>query len=150
MFSSWAFSFSLFSNFAPFNKLPVRVLIHFLLAYWILGSFFPLGDFSQLAALPAFWHHYQVHKIELNQDISVLSFLRQHYSNTSDHQHPQDSSGHHDLPLKTLQDFQWIGVKCLSSSFSLEALAGSSLPGFFSTGPSEGIPDAVFRPPLSV
>lgn len=72
--------------------------------YFLLGSFFPRTDFSQIAALPDLYDHFQEHRKEViakGASLSFLDFLQQHFISPDGHAH-QDNS-HQDLPLSTVQ-----------------------------------------------
>jgi hypothetical protein len=127
----------------------LRLIAYILLVYWSLGSFFPLGDFSQLAMLPSLVQHYRLHKAESEQALSFPAFFALHYSGASSHQHHDGGAGHHDLPLKTLHEFQWISARFAVSLPASPASNPTRLADPSDYPLSEGARSAVFRPPLA-
>jgi hypothetical protein len=69
--------------------------------YFLLGSLFPNTDFSQLAKVLNLCEHFNEHKKDaVEQSVSLMDFLADHYANQG-HQHSNDSS-HQNLPLYQL------------------------------------------------
>lgn len=148
---SWALSFQLSYLCQRFSKncTVLRPIAYILLVYWSLGSLFPLGDFSQLAMLPSLVEHYRLHKAESEQALSFPAFFALHYSGASSHHHHDDGAGHHDLPLKTLHEFQWVSARFAPSLPSFPAGSPACLADLSDYPLSEGARSAVFRPPLA-
>jgi hypothetical protein len=139
-----------FVTLPPFiNIQQVRLFIWILLVYWLLGSFFPLGDFSQLASVPVFVQHFRAHQAEAEAPLSLWSFLTQHYLGQPAHQHPDDPMSHQHLPLKSLHDFQWIGTRVVFISIVASPFVALQTPDAPPCTLSEGFRFAVFRPPLT-
>ncbi len=148
---SWALSFQLFYLCQRFSKncTVLRPIAYILLVYWSLGSLFPLGDFSQLAMLPSLVEHYRLHKAESEQALSFPAFFALHYLGAASGHSHDDGAGHHDLPLKTLHEFQWISTRFPVSLPSSPASNLIRLADLSDYPLSEGARNAVFRPPLA-
>jgi hypothetical protein len=75
-----------------------QVVAVFMSAYLLLGSVIPGNSFFELSSLLPLVKHYQYHKTTEPGNISFLSFLKLHYSN-SKHQ-KSDPANHSNLPLQ--------------------------------------------------
>lgn len=72
-----------------------------MIIYFLLGSFFPKGDYYQVVKLMELGQHFRLHVQEAGKtgrEVSFLHFLLMHYSNTRSHEgnHDQD---HKNLPF---------------------------------------------------
>ena len=79
-----------------------KSIIHFLIWYFLLGSFIPGSDFSQLCQLDDAYQHFQEHLLEAKEKAAVFDiwdFLWLHYISGTDHD-PNQEHNHDDLPLK--------------------------------------------------
>jgi hypothetical protein len=78
------------------------VLTKLMACYFLLGSFLPQSDFSQLAKLGQLVEHYEFHR-ELataeGQSFSFLEYLSIHFTHPDEHGHHDNS--HQDLPLQS-------------------------------------------------
>lgn len=86
----------------------MKVIAQFMAFYFLLGSFLPGADFSQLSRLPAALRHFQLHK-ELAADqgatVSFHHFMGAHFWNPDNHDHGDGGQSHKDLPLKHVHSF---------------------------------------------
>ncbi|MEZ4950223.1 MAG: hypothetical protein R2879_13175 [Saprospiraceae bacterium] len=91
----------------------MKIFANIMAVYFLLGSFFPRTDFSQLAKVPNIFKHYECHVLESKAKHvkpDFTKFLTDHFFGSLEHEH-QDQS-HHQLPLKTINlDFQFLVTK---------------------------------------
>jgi hypothetical protein len=86
----------------------MKVIAQFMAFYFLLGSFLPGADFSQLSKLPAALRHFQLHKeLAADQDatVSFHHFMGAHFWNPDNHDHGDGGQSHKDLPLKHVHSF---------------------------------------------
>ncbi|MBK7406968.1 MAG: hypothetical protein IPL49_13320 [Saprospirales bacterium] len=130
----------------------MRLLARLFLVYWILGSFFPQADFSQMANLASLYQHFKLHQAEATatgQSITVAGFFLLHYPASVAHQHPGAPQSHQDLPLKSLQDVHWVDGRQVFLPLFRPADTSSGMQRAAADSLQEGIPSTVFRPPLT-
>lgn len=76
--------------------------------YFLLGSFLPGADFSQLSKLPVALKHFRLHKTlaaEQGNTVSFHAFMGAHFWNPDHHDHGDGGQSHKDLPLKHMHSF---------------------------------------------
>lgn len=128
----------------------MKIFANILAVYFLLGSFFPRTDFSQLAKVPNIFKHYECHVLEAKAKHvkpDFTNFLTDHFFGSLEHEH-QDQS-HHQLPLKTINlDFQFLVSKQVS--FLIKNLLKSTL-RVFSTNNLIGVEftHTLFHPPIN-
>ena len=106
-----------------------------------------------MANLPFLYRHFQMHQTEAiakGQSFSVSAFILLHYAAGTAHQHPGDFNSHQQLPLKSVNDIQWMGGKQIALSPPDPATGNPScFPGYLAAPLPGGIRTSVFRPPLA-
>jgi len=78
----------------------VRILPIILATYFLLGSFIPRTDFSQLTKVVDLLGHYQEHQLLEDVELSFMDFLCMHFIHL-DH-HKASGHDHESLPLKSM------------------------------------------------
>ena len=75
-----------------------RAIAVFLATYLFVGSLIPGNSLFELSSLPSLVKHFQYHRLTETPGISLIAFLKLHYSNVN-HQ-KSDPSNHCNLPLQ--------------------------------------------------
>jgi len=86
----------------------MKVIVQFMAFYFLLGSFLPGADFSQLSKFTAAIQHYKLHQniaAEQGGTVSFFAFLGTHFWNPDHHDHGDGGQSHKDLPLKHVHSF---------------------------------------------
>ncbi len=84
----------------------MKITANILAIYFLLCSFIPRTDFSQLLRLKDLQEHYQLHRQEAlaaGKDVSLQEFLYNHFVEQNNHEHPDDGGGHDSLPMHSCQ-----------------------------------------------
>ncbi len=83
----------------------MKNIAHFMAFYFLLGSFLPGADFSQLSKFTAAIQHYKLHQNIAGETVSFFAFLGTHFWNPDHHDHGDGGQSHKDLPLKHVHSF---------------------------------------------
>lgn len=133
--------------------LRLKVVAKILALYFLLGSFFPNTDFSQMTKMLNLLEHFNEHKEETSKDgepFSLIKFLDQHYTQANDHQHNNGHS-HQKLPLHQFGGFTADFVaQTIPYISSFEFEIGSALLAGIHQWNSYEFIQPVFQPPVSI
>lgn len=118
--------------------------------YFVLGSFLPKTDFSQLTKIYEMVEHYELHTLEANIEgmtYNFLNFLYDHFVNSDEHTHGDENS-HQNLPFKVINSLiTFISNHFDFSGFSFSPVL-SSQPKFVTNLHLTGFFSALFHPPI--
>jgi hypothetical protein len=129
----------------------MKVIAQFMAFYFLLGSFLPGADFSQLSKLQATMQHYKLHQslaAEQGETVSFCAFMGTHFWNPDHHDHGDGGQSHKDLPLKHVHSFDHL---VLQFPYVISPVP-AEISHFLTEKPLNFIPHHhltnVFRPPI--
>ncbi len=129
----------------------MKFYAYILAVYFLIGSCFPNGDYTQLIRLAELGSHYRLHIQETalsGGEVSFWNFFEMHYINTRVHESNQEHD-HHNLPFHQIDSsFDQIINLSLAQASLVPLKCERNQPVSFCGFYLRGFANNIFQPPI--